>query len=100
MKAAVVTAAGTPPIYGNFETPIAQAGELLISIRASALSNFAKSRASGSHYSAEGGFPRIGGSDGVGRTQDGRRVYFAMPEAPFGALARSEEHTSELQSPA
>ena len=87
MKAAVVTAAGKAPTYGDFETPIAQAGEELISVRASALSNFSKSRASGSHYSAEGGFPLIAGSDGVGRTPDGRRVYFAMPEAPFGALA-------------
>jgi len=29
----------------------------------------------------------VAGTDGVGLTQDGRRVYFAMPEAPFGALA-------------
>jgi NADPH:quinone reductase-like Zn-dependent oxidoreductase len=87
MKAAIVAAAGKTPIYGDFKTPIAQAGEELISIRASALSHFSKSRASGSHYTSDGGFPLIAGSDGVGRTQDGRRVYFAMPEAPFGAMA-------------
>ena len=87
MKAAVVTAAGETPVYGDFPIPIAKSGEELISVRASALSPFSKARASGSHYSSGGGFPLIAGVDGVGVTQDGRRVYFALPEAPFGALA-------------
>lgn len=54
---------------------------------ASALSQFTKSRAAGTHYSAEGEFPSVAGSDGVGKRQDGRRVYFALPEAPYGAMA-------------
>jgi len=87
MKAAVVTAAGKTPIYGDFHTPIAKAGEELISVRASALSQFSKSRASGSHYSSDGDFSAVAGSDGVGLKQDGRRVYFVLPKAPFGALA-------------
>jgi len=87
MKAAVVKAAGKTPIYSDFDTPMAKPGEELISVRASALSNFSKSRASGWHYSADGKFPAVAGSDGVGITQDGRRVYFALPETPFGALA-------------
>ncbi len=41
----------------------------------------------GSHYSAGDGFPAVAGADGVGRTADGRRVYFVLPQAPFGALA-------------
>ena len=86
MKAAVVTAAGKTPVYGDFATPVAKAGEELIAVRTSALSQFSKSRASGSHYSSAGGFPLVAGSDGVGVTQDGRRVYFALPAAPFGAL--------------
>jgi NADPH:quinone reductase-like Zn-dependent oxidoreductase len=87
MKAAVVTAAGKAPVYGDFDAPIVKAGEELISVRASALSQFSKSRASGSHYSSDADFPSVAGSDGVGITQDGRRVYFVLPEAPFGALA-------------
>jgi NADPH:quinone reductase-like Zn-dependent oxidoreductase len=87
MKAAIVTAAGKTPVYGDFPTPIAKAGEELITVRASALSHLTKSRASGAHYSSDGVYPLIAGSDGVGVTQDGRRVYFALPEAPFGALA-------------
>ena len=78
MKAAVVTAAGKTPVYGDFPTPIAKAGEELISVRASALSQFSKSRASGSHYSSDGGFPLIAGSDGVGVTQDRQTSLFRL----------------------
>jgi NADPH:quinone reductase-like Zn-dependent oxidoreductase len=87
MKAAIATGAGKTPVYGDFEAPVAKAGEEIISVRASALSQFSKSRAAGSHYSSDGGFPAIAGADGVGATRDGRRVYFVLPEAPFGALA-------------
>jgi NADPH:quinone reductase-like Zn-dependent oxidoreductase len=87
MKAAIVTAAGKTPTYGDFKNPVAKEGEEIISVRATALSNLTKSRASGAHYSSSGIFPAVAGTDGVGRTQDGRRVYFAMPEAPFGSLA-------------
>lgn len=87
MKAAVVTAAGKTPVYGDFDMPKLTAGEEVIAVRASALSQFSKSRSSGSHYSSDKAFPTVAGSDGVGVTQDGRRVYFALPEAPFGALA-------------
>ncbi len=87
MKAAIVETAGTAPVYGDFETPTAAAGEELISVRASALSQFAKAKASGAHYSSGDGYPAIAGADGVGLTQDGRRVYFALPQPPFGTLA-------------
>jgi NADPH:quinone reductase-like Zn-dependent oxidoreductase len=87
MKAAIVTAAGKAPIYGDFEKPVARDGEELISVRAAALSNLTKMRATGAHYSSAGIFPAVAGTDGVGTTQNGRRVYFAMPEAPFGSLA-------------
>jgi NADPH:quinone reductase-like Zn-dependent oxidoreductase len=87
MKAAVITAAGKAPVYADFEAPVAKSGVELISIRASALSQFSKSRASGSHYSSNGAFPAVAGSDGVGLTQEGRRIYFVLPEPPFGALA-------------
>ncbi|WP_114241553.1 zinc-binding alcohol dehydrogenase family protein [Dyella sp. C9] len=87
MKAAVVYGAGQSPRYADFHEPLPLAGEELVSVRASALSQFTRSRASGRHYSASGEFPAVAGSDGVGVTQDGRRVYFALPEAPFGAMA-------------
>jgi NADPH:quinone reductase-like Zn-dependent oxidoreductase len=87
MKAAVVNGVGKTPVYRDFETPVAKAGEELISVRASALSHLTKSRASGAHYSSDGKYPAVAGVDGVGVTRDGRRVYFALPDAPYGALA-------------
>lgn len=87
MKAAVVYEAGKAPVFAEFETPVAQAGEALIVVKAAALTQFTKSRASGAHYSADAVLPLIAGSDGVGVTPDGRRVYFILPQAPFGAMA-------------
>jgi NADPH:quinone reductase-like Zn-dependent oxidoreductase len=87
MKAAVVKGPGQKPVYTDFSEPTARDGEEVIFVRASALSPVAKARASGSHYSADGQFPAVAGTDGVGRTTEGRRVYFVLPEAPFGALA-------------
>ncbi len=90
MKAAVVTAAGKTPIYADFNDPDPkqlQQDEQIVQVRAAALSNLTRGRASGSHYSSTGIFPAVAGTDGVGLTPDGGRVYFAMPEAPFGTLA-------------
>jgi NADPH:quinone reductase-like Zn-dependent oxidoreductase len=96
MKAAIVTAAGKTPVYGEFDNPVAKTGEELIAVRAAALSQFSKSRALGSHYSSDGGFPAVAGSDGVGWTLDGRRVYFVLPEAPFGSFAELCPARSDL----
>ena len=87
MKAAIIPAAGKSPILADFNEPSATAGMERITVTASALSHFSKARSSGAHYSSDSIFPTVPGVDGVGRTQDGRRVYFVLPEAPFGALA-------------
>jgi NADPH:quinone reductase-like Zn-dependent oxidoreductase len=87
MKAGIINAAGQTPVYGDFGEPVASDGKEVIAVCASALSQFSRSRSSGSHYSSEGAFPSVAGADGVGRTADGRRVYFVLPEAPYGALA-------------
>jgi NADPH:quinone reductase-like Zn-dependent oxidoreductase len=87
MKAGIIRAAGTTPVYGDFESPVASEGKEVISVKAAALSPLSKSRASGSHYSSEGVFPAVAGVDGVGFNADGQRVYFALPESPYGAFA-------------
>jgi NADPH:quinone reductase-like Zn-dependent oxidoreductase len=87
MKAAIVVEAGKTPVYGNFKNPVPVNGEVLVTVGASALSNLAKGRASGSHYSSAGQVPFVVGVDGVGRLNDGRRVYFVLPNAPFGSMA-------------
>ncbi|MCC7124912.1 MAG: zinc-binding alcohol dehydrogenase family protein [Acidobacteria bacterium] len=87
MKAAIVTAPGVAPSLGEFDGPTAAAGERLIKVGAAAISHLVKARASGAHYSARGPFPFVVGVDGVGRTEDGKRVYFALPRAPHGSMA-------------
>jgi NADPH:quinone reductase-like Zn-dependent oxidoreductase len=87
MKAGIIRAAGTTPVYGDFESPVASEGNEVIAVKAAALSPLSKSRASGSHYSSEGVFPAVAGVDGVGLTANGRRVYFALPVSPYGSFA-------------
>lgn len=88
MKAAVVSREGQTPVFSEFKKPVARDGETLISVRASAVSQLARLRASGKHYSFEGIYPFVAGVDGVGTTPDGRRVYFLLPTAPSGAFAK------------
>ncbi|AIO44883.1 zinc-binding alcohol dehydrogenase family protein [Burkholderia cenocepacia] len=87
MKAAVVEGAGQRPVHTEFEPPSAMPGHSLIDVTASALSRIAQGRAAGTHYSSVGAYPFVVGVDGVGRLDDGRRVYFFGAPAPFGAMA-------------
>jgi NADPH:quinone reductase-like Zn-dependent oxidoreductase len=87
MKAAIVMQAGKASVYGDFKEPVPGDGEVRIKVSAAALSNVVKSRASGTHYSSSDDLPFVAGIDGVGHLDDGRRVYFALPSAPFGSMA-------------
>ena len=88
MKAAVVVEAGKTPVYGDFKEPVPANSEVLVTVNAAALSNVVKSRASGRHYSSHGELPFVVGIDGVGRLDDGRRVYFVLPKPPFGSMSQ------------
>jgi NADPH:quinone reductase-like Zn-dependent oxidoreductase len=87
MKAAIVRGAGQAPVYGDFADPVPSSGESRVTVTAAAISHVVKSRASGRHYSSSGQFPFVVGIDGVGRLDDGRRVYFVLPSAPYGSMA-------------
>ena len=87
MKAAIVMEAGQVPVYGDFEDPTPVPGKSVIRVSAASLSHVTRSRASGRHYSYAGTLPFIPGIDGTGIAPDGRRLYFALPERPYGALA-------------
>ncbi|SNR92743.1 zinc-binding alcohol dehydrogenase family protein [Flavobacterium sp. ov086] len=78
MKAAVVYKKGEMPKYADFADPIVQnENEILVSVKAVAITNLDKGKASGKHYSSEkdtqNGF--VVGSDGVGLLENGTRVY-------------------------
>lgn len=87
MKAAIVVEWGKPPVYGDFQEPVPAMGEVHVKVTAAALSNVVKSRASGTHYSSSGQLPFVVGIDGVGHLDNGRRVYFVLPKAPFGSMS-------------
>jgi NADPH:quinone reductase-like Zn-dependent oxidoreductase len=87
MKAAIVLDVGKPPIYGDFPEPVPAEGETRITVTAAAFSHVTQGRASGEHYSSSGMSSFVVGMDGVGRLDDGRRVYFVLPPAPFGSMA-------------
>jgi len=89
MKAAIVLQPGSTPVFGDFKEPDQSGGESRIAVSAAALSPVVKSRAAGAHYSSSGDFPFVVGIDGVGRLDDGRRVYFILPKAPYGSMAES-----------
>ncbi|MQA78648.1 MAG: zinc-binding dehydrogenase [Streptosporangiales bacterium] len=87
MRAAVIHTTGEPPRYGEFDDPVAGEGEALVRVSAAAITNIARARAAGTHYSRHEVLPAVPGIDGVGRTEDGTRVYFGGPREPFGTMA-------------
>jgi NADPH:quinone reductase-like Zn-dependent oxidoreductase len=100
MKAAIIMDAGQNPVYGDFRDPVAELGTTLIHVTASSISHVTRGRASGRHYSSSSTHGFIPGIDGTGVTSDGKRVYFLLPEAPYGAMAElsvvDERHTVKL----
>ena len=87
MKAGIVQGLGRTPVYADFPAPIPAEGERLIKVTAAALTQLARGRASGGHYSSSGAYPFVAGVDGVGKLEDGGRVYFLLPRPPYGAFA-------------
>lgn len=87
MHAAVVQAFDAPPRYTTFPDPVAAAGELPVTVKAAGLHPIVKALANGTHYGSTGELPFVPGVDGVGRLEDGSRVYFGISRAPYGTFA-------------
>ncbi len=88
MNAALVESFDKPPRYGAFTEPVAGDGEKVVTVTAVGLHPIVKSLASGKHYGSTGQLPFVPGLDGVGRLEDGTKVYFGAPRSPFGSLAQ------------
>lgn len=99
MYAAVLRQFGAAPVYEQFEDPTPAEGESLIEVRAAALNRVDRARASGGHYTSGDQLPVITGTDGVGTTASGERVWFALPRAPFGGMAQKTVVSSWAQAP-
>ncbi|MCJ2182278.1 zinc-binding dehydrogenase [Novosphingobium sp. 1949] len=88
MKAALIDHFTTPPTWQDYPEPQPQEDEVLIDVRAAALSQLVRARASGQHYSVRSlPLPQIAGVDGVGTLPDGRPAYFVLARAPYGTMA-------------
>jgi NADPH:quinone reductase-like Zn-dependent oxidoreductase len=87
MNAAVVNSYDAPPVYGPFADPVAREGEMPVTVTAAGLHPIVKALAKGAHYSSAGELPFVPGIDGVGRLEDGSRVYFGIARSPFGTFA-------------
>jgi NADPH:quinone reductase-like Zn-dependent oxidoreductase len=87
MNAAVVRSYDAAPSYTTFEEPVPREREVLVTVTAAGLHPIVKSLANGTHYGSTGVFPFVPGVDGVGRLEDGRRVYFGIARSPFGSFA-------------
>ncbi|HTT74012.1 MAG TPA: zinc-binding alcohol dehydrogenase family protein [Thermoplasmata archaeon] len=87
MKAAVLHAFGEPPRYEEFPEPAFGPDEVRLEVRASPLTRLVRGIASGRHYASPRSLPAVMGVEGVGRLEDGRRVYADAVRAPYGLLA-------------
>src|SRR5207245_4010054 len=87
MAAAVLHALGKPPRFGEFPDPTPGEDEVLINVSAAALKPVDKQMAAGTHYASPREFPVVCGMDGVGRLDDGTRVFFGGARRPYGAMA-------------
>jgi NADPH:quinone reductase-like Zn-dependent oxidoreductase len=90
MYAAVLHSLGTVPRYEEFPEPVIENknGEAIVHVHAASLKPIDKQLASGSHYASRRKLPCVCGTDGVGRLDDGQRVFFGGPRSPHGAMAQ------------
>lgn len=75
MKAAVIQQLGTVPVYSEHPDPSPSGDQLIIHVKAAAVKNLDKLRASGKHYASYTELPAVVGIDGVGELEDGTLVY-------------------------
>jgi NADPH2:quinone reductase len=87
MYAAVVHTFDAPPRYTTFADPVAAEGEKPVTVSAAGLHPIVKALANGTHYGSSGELPFIAGVDGVGKLEDGTRVYFGIARSPFGTFS-------------
>jgi NADPH:quinone reductase-like Zn-dependent oxidoreductase len=87
MNAAVLRALGEIPRFEQFPDPVPGEGEVILRVCAAALKPVDKQLADGSHYASPRQLPAVCGTDGVGRLDDGTRVFFGGPRRPYGSMA-------------
>lgn len=87
MRAAVVADFARPPVLADFAEPEPVDGEVIVEMRAAAVSNLVRLVAAGKHYSSAARPPMVAGVDGVGQLPDGSLVYVPGVRSPWGTIA-------------
>jgi NADPH2:quinone reductase len=87
VHAAVLHEHGSAPRCGEFADPVAGPGQVVVEVAAAALHHLDLHKASGTFYMGPPPLPSVVGTDGVGRLDDGRRVYFDVTVPPYGSMA-------------
>jgi NADPH:quinone reductase-like Zn-dependent oxidoreductase len=87
LRAAVLHEHGATPRVGEFDDPQEQDGCALVEVAAAGLHHLDLHKASGSFYTGPPPLPSVVGTDGVGRLDDGTRVYFDESVPPYGSMA-------------
>jgi NADPH:quinone reductase-like Zn-dependent oxidoreductase len=87
LRAAVLHEHGATPRVDEFDDPREQSGCALVEVCAAGLHHLDLHKASGNFYTGPPPLPSVVGSDGVGRLQDGTRVYFDESVPPYGSMA-------------
>jgi NADPH:quinone reductase-like Zn-dependent oxidoreductase len=88
MHAAVVTSFDEPPHYQRVGVPTpGHDNQVLVDVLAVGLHPRVRTDAAGRHYTSSGELQMIPGVDGVGRTADGKRVFFVSDSGVPGSMA-------------
>jgi NADPH:quinone reductase-like Zn-dependent oxidoreductase len=87
LRAAVLHEHGATPRLDEFEDPGQSPGCVEVRVAAAGLHHLDLHKASGAFYLGPRPLPCVVGSDGVGRVEDGRRVYFDATVEPHGSMA-------------
>ncbi|MBC7459809.1 MAG: zinc-binding alcohol dehydrogenase family protein [Thermoleophilia bacterium] len=87
MHAAVLDATGSTPRYDEVPIPEAGDGQVRVKIELAGINPIDLSMASGAFPGPYPTPPNVVGREGIGTTDDGRRVYFAGTVEPHGSLA-------------
>src|SRR5215469_8373173 len=89
MRAAVLRQLGQTPRFEDFPDPVPEENEVIVRVCAASLKPIDRQLAAGVHFASPRELPVVCGSDGVGRLEDGSRIFFGGPRRPYGAFAES-----------
>jgi NADPH2:quinone reductase len=87
VRAAVLRENGATPRVEEFPDPEPAPGAVLVDVLAAGLHHVDLHKATGTFYTGPPPLPSVVGTDGVGRLDDGRRMYFDATVPPYGSLA-------------